>query len=87
MVDKLFTLEDPMSAEDGDFKACINPDSMEILRGYVEPAMKDMPNGYRCQFERMGYYCIDEDSAPGKLVFNRTVTMRDDWAQIQKQEA
>ena len=86
MVDKLFTLEDPMSAEDGDFKACVNPHSMDVLNGYVEPAMRDMSNGYRCQFERMGYYCIDDDSTPDKLVFNRTVTMRDEWVQIQKQE-
>ena len=86
MVDKLFTLEDPMSAEDGDFKACVNPHSMDVLNGYVEPAMRDMANGYRCQFERMGYYCIDDDSTPDKLVFNRTVTMRDEWVQIQKQE-
>lgn len=84
MVDKLFTLEDPMSAEDGDFKACINPHSMDVLHGYVEPAVREMENGYRCQFERMGYYCIDEDSTPDHLVFNRTVTMRDEWVQIQK---
>ena len=85
LINRLYTLEDPMSAPDGDFKSCINPDSMEILQGYVEPSLADKSAGYRCQFERMGYYCIDTDSKPEHLIFNRTVTMRDDWAQIQKQ--
>ena len=85
LINRLYTLEDPMSAPDGDFKSCINPDSMEILHGYVEPSLADKSAGYRCQFERMGYYCIDTDSKPEHLIFNRTVTMRDDWAQIQKQ--
>ena len=85
LINRLYTLEDPMSAPDGDFKSCINPDSMEILHGFVEPSLADKSAGYRCQFERMGYYCIDTDSKPEHLIFNRTVTMRDDWAQIQKQ--
>lgn len=86
MVDKLFTLEDPVAANDGDFKACLNPNSMEILHGYVEPAVAFAAQGYRCQFERMGYFCTDTTSTPDHLVFNRTVTMRDDWVQSQKKE-
>jgi glutaminyl-tRNA synthetase len=85
LINRLYTLEDPMSAPDGDFKSCINPDSMEILQGYVEPSLADKSAGYRCQFERMGYYCIDTDSKPEHLIFNSTVTVRDDWAQIQQQ--
>jgi glutaminyl-tRNA synthetase len=84
LVNTLFTEEDPMANTEGDFKACLNPDSMEILNGYVEPALADVKPGYRCQFERMGYYCVDTDSKADHLIFNRTVTMRDDWAQIQK---
>ena len=87
MVDKLFTLEDPMSTEDGDFKSCLNPNSMEILQGFIEPTIATQTPGYRCQFERMGYFCIDPDSTPEHPVFNRTVTMRDDWMQIQKKDA
>ena len=84
LINRLFTLEDPMSTTEGDFKSCLNPDSMEILQGFVEPSLLDKSTGYRCQFERMGYYCMDTDSKPDHLIFNRTVTMRDDWAQIQK---
>ena len=87
MVDKLFTLEDPMSTEDGYFKSCLNPNSMEILQGFIEPTIATQTPGYRCQFERMGYFCIDPDSTPEHPVFNRTVTMRDDWMQIQKKDA
>ncbi len=85
MVNTLFTEEDPMATPEGDFKSCLNPNSMEILQGYVEPSMADVKPGYRCQFERMGYFCVDTDSTKDHLIFNRTVTMRDDWAQIQKQ--
>lgn len=85
MVNTLFTEEDPMATPEGDFKSCLNPNSMEILHGYVEPSMADVTPGYRCQFERMGYFCVDTDSTKDHLIFNRTVTMRDDWAQIQKQ--
>ena len=87
MVDKLFTLEDPMSTEDGDFKSCLIPNSMEILQCFIEPTIASQTPGYRCQFERMGYFCIDPDSTPEHPVFNRTVTMRDDWMQIQKKDA
>lgn len=87
LINHLFTLEDPMSATDGDFVSCINPASMEICHGFVEESLAALEHGARVQFERMGYYCIDSDSKPEALVFNRTVTMRDDWAQIQKSEA
>ena len=84
LINRLFTVEDPMGAPDGDFKSCINPESMEIVQGYVESSIADAKPGTRMQFERMGYFCVDPDSKPGAPVFNRTLTMRDDWAQIQK---
>lgn len=87
LINHLFTVENPMEGGDGDFKSYINPQSMEILHGFVEPALRNVEPGYRCQFERMGYFCADTDSSPDHLVFNRIVNMRDEWAQIQKQEA
>jgi len=85
LINNLFTVEDPMAGEDADFRAFINPGSMETISSFVEPALADAAAGFRVQFERMGYFCVDPDSKPGTLMFNRTVTMRDDWAQIQKQ--
>ena len=72
--------------EDGkDFTDYLNPDSMEVLTGCrVEPGLIDAAAGTRYQFERQGYFCVDPDSADGKLVFNRTVSLRDTWAKIEK---
>jgi len=83
----LFTRENPMDVEEGkDFKDYIRQDSLEVLDSCkVEPCLKDAGPGDRYQFERMGYFCVDSvDTAPGRLVFNRTVTLRDQWARIQK---
>jgi glutaminyl-tRNA synthetase len=83
----LFTKENPADVEDGKtFKDYINPDSLEILKGCkLEPSLREVEPGARYQFERLGYFCVDsKDSAPGKPVFNRTVTLRDEWARIQK---
>ncbi|MEZ5358366.1 MAG: glutamine--tRNA ligase/YqeY domain fusion protein [Candidatus Zixiibacteriota bacterium] len=88
LYDKLFTKEDPMDEEDGvHFKDAINPNSVEVLTGCkLEPYLGEIEPGTRVQFERMGYFCVDpKDSKPGKPVFNRTVTLRDTWAKIQKQ--
>jgi glutaminyl-tRNA synthetase len=83
MYDRLFTKEDPEEGDDG-FLNCLNPHSLEILNGYVEPALSSPEVGSRYQFERQGYFCTDEDSTDDKPVFNLTVPLRDSWAKIQK---
>ena len=76
-----------MALTDTDFKANLNPNSLETLDNcYVEPSLKNAPPLARYQFERLGYFCVDRDSMPGKPVFNRTVTLRDEWVKIQKRE-
>ncbi len=78
----LFTRPDP--GADGDIMADLNPDSMEVLRRcLLEPALAAAPIGAAVQFERLGYFCADPDSAPGAPVFNRTVGLRDTWAKAQ----
>jgi glutaminyl-tRNA synthetase len=86
MYDNLFLKEDPGQVEEGqDFTANLNPKSLEVLVDCkLEPALADAAPGARCQFERLGYFCVDADSAPGKPVFNRTVTLKDAWAKIEK---
>ncbi len=88
LYEHLFTKEDPEQTEDGqDFTANINPDSLQILTGCkVEPSLKDIEPLQRCQFERLGYFCADADSTAGKRVFNRTVTLKDTWAKLQKKQ-
>jgi glutaminyl-tRNA synthetase len=88
LYDHLFTMEDPSSVEEGkDFTNYLNENSLEALRPcYVEPSLAGVKPGYRCQFERLGYFCVDTDSTKEKLIFNRTVTLRDTWAKIQKQQ-
>ena len=82
----LFTKENPEAGSD-DFKSNMNPDSLEVLPTcYMEPSLKGAQPGYRCQFERLGYFCVDPDTTAEKPVFNRTVTLRDTWAKIQKQQ-
>ncbi|MBS1732293.1 MAG: glutamine--tRNA ligase, partial [Bacteroidetes bacterium] len=81
--DRLFRVENP-SSEDGDFKDYINPDSLKIVTGYAEPSLADAKMSDRFQFLRKGYYCLDKDSKPGMLVFNRTVTLKDAWAKEVK---
>jgi glutaminyl-tRNA synthetase len=86
LYDRLFVKEDPDDVpEGGDFTDNLNPNSLEVLSPcYVEPALKDAPVGSVYQFERLGYFCVDPDSTPQKLVFNRTVTLKDTWAKIEK---
>jgi len=86
MYDNLFTKENPGETEEGqDFTANLNPKSLDILHGKLEPSLAAASVGDRFQFERMGYFCVDLESAPGKLVFNRTVGLKDAWAKIEKQ--
>ncbi|MFN7945558.1 MAG: glutamine--tRNA ligase/YqeY domain fusion protein [Blastocatellia bacterium] len=86
LYDTLFTKEDPNEVEEGqDFTANLNPNSLEALTDCkVEPGLKDAAPGTRYQFERMGYFCVDPDSAPGRPVFNRTIGLKDTWAKIEQ---
>jgi len=82
LYDRLFTVEDPGGENWKDF---INPNSLEVLKNCkVEPSLASANPQDRFQFERLGYFCVDEDSSEGSLVFNRTVTLRDTWAKIEK---
>ena len=85
LYDNLFTKENPDEAKEGkDFTAYLNPNSLTKLAGCkVEPSLKDAKPLSRWQFERLGYFCVDSDSKDGKLVFNRTATLRDEWAKIK----
>jgi glutaminyl-tRNA synthetase len=83
LYDRLFNSESPGAK--GDFKADLNPKSLEVLRECrIEPSVAGAPAGTRYQFERLGYFCVDRDSQTGRLVFNRTVTLKDTWAKIEK---
>jgi len=86
LYDRLFTKANPLDVEEGeDFKSYINPNSLEVLTDCrVEPSLAGAAPGNRYQFMRLGYFCIDPDSSDGKLVFNRTVSLRDSWAKIEK---
>jgi glutaminyl-tRNA synthetase len=88
LYENLFTKEDPNDVEEGaDFMSNINRDSLEVLNSCrIEPSLAGAAPGSRYQFERIGYFCVDPDTTPEKLVFNRTATLRDDWAKIQKQQ-
>ncbi|HTS50084.1 MAG TPA: glutamine--tRNA ligase/YqeY domain fusion protein [Bryobacteraceae bacterium] len=85
LYDNLFTVENPNDAPEGqDFTANLNPNSLEIVPAKLEPSLATAAPGSRYQFERLGYFCADSDSTPHKLIFNRTVTLRDTWAKIEK---
>ena len=86
MYDRLFTKIDPEEGED-DFLDFLNPKSLEILTGYVEPALASTHSRDRFQFERLGYFCTDPDSTGAKPIFNSTVSLRDAWAKIEKKPA
>ncbi|MBL0357911.1 MAG: glutamine--tRNA ligase/YqeY domain fusion protein [Chitinophagaceae bacterium] len=84
MYDRLFKVEDP-SDEEGDFKNYINPDSLQVVKpAYLEPSLKDAALGTSYQFIRKGYFCLDRDSTVERLVFNRTVTLKDAWSREVK---
>ena len=82
LYDHLFTTEDP---SEGDLEDILNPNSLEVLEGArVELNLQDVQPGDRFQFERIGYFCVDPDSSPTHLVFNRTVSLRDTWSKLQQ---
>jgi len=85
LYDHLFIKENPDEEKGVDFKTYLNPNSLEILPFFVEPSLAGAAPGSRYQFERLGYFCVDsKDSSDQALIFNRTVTLRDTWARIQK---
>ncbi len=89
LYDTLFTVESPDNVPEGaDFVDTLNPDSLEVLTDCkLEPSLAGAAPGARYQFERLGYFCADsEDSKPGAPVFNRTVTLKDTWAKIEKKQ-
>lgn len=84
LYDRLFKVEDP-SSEEGDFKDYINENSLEVLPNvYIEPALANAKEGEHFQFLRKGYFCVDKESTPDKLIFNRTVGLKDTWAKEAK---
>jgi glutaminyl-tRNA synthetase len=86
LYDKLFTKADPGDVKEGeDVLSNLNPNSLEIVTtARLEPSLVSAKVGERFQFERVGYFCVDPDSSPGKLVFNRTLPLKDSWAKIEK---
>ena len=83
LYDRLFKVENP--AAEGDLKDFINPDSLQVIeKAYIEPSLENASVYERYQFIRKGYFCIDKDSTPGHLIFNRTVTLKDAWSKEQK---
>ncbi len=85
LYNQLFTVENPDVGDD--LESIINPKSLEVLENcFVEPSLVDAAFGEKIQFERTGYFCVDPDSAPDKLVFNRTVSLKDAWAKIEQKQ-
>ena len=86
LYDRLFVKEDPDDVDGGqDFLANLNPHSLEVLTGcWVEPSLAETKPGSIYQFERQGYFCVDPDAAKGSLVFNRAVSLKDEWARIER---
>jgi glutaminyl-tRNA synthetase len=84
--DRLFTKENPLDLDEGEhFLDYLNPESLQVLTGCkLEPALAEARPGYRCQFERLGYFCADPDSDARRMVFNRTIDLRDSWAKLEK---
>ena len=83
LYDRLFMVENP--ADDGrDFRELLNPDSLKVLKGCkMESYLKSAVEGDKFQFQRTGYFCVDKDSTPGNMVFNRTVSLKDSWAKAK----
>ncbi len=86
LYDRLFTDATPDQHKDRDFMEFLNPDSLEVVEARIEPGLAGAQPGERFQFQRLGYFCVDPDSSEDRLVFNRTVTLRDTWAKIEQKE-
>jgi len=87
LYDRLFTKENPSEVEEGrDFTDYINPDSLKVVNGYIEPYVQGAQVYTNFQFERLGYFTVDPDSNNDRLIFNRTVTLKDTWAKIAQKE-
>jgi glutaminyl-tRNA synthetase len=85
MYSPLLTTDLSKIPADHDWTLYLNPQSLERLIGcMVEPSLRNAATGARVQFERQGYFCLDPDSSPGRPVFNRTVSLKDSWAKIEK---
>lgn len=84
--DRLFTHEAPDADKEVDFKEYINPNSLEVITGYLEPGLKEAKAGERYQFQRLGYFCVDPDTSAENIVFNKTVGLRDTWAKLENKE-
>ena len=88
LYDRLFAVPDPDEVEEGkDWKSNLNPGSLRVITAKAEPSLSRVTPGEKFQFQRTGYFCVDKDSAPGKVVFNRTVTLKDDWAKMKNQQS
>ncbi|HTO36179.1 MAG TPA: glutamine--tRNA ligase/YqeY domain fusion protein, partial [Flavobacterium sp.] len=84
--DRLFTHENPDGDKDIDFKTYINPDSLKTVTGFMEPSLKNAQIGIGYQFQRLGYFSVDRDSTSEKLIFNKTVGLRDTWAKVESKD-
>lgn len=85
LYDRLFTHENPDGNKEVDFKEYINPESLKVITGYVEPSLQAAKELDHFQFQRLGYFCVDRDASAEKLVFNKTVGLRDTWAKVSEQ--
>jgi glutaminyl-tRNA synthetase len=84
LYDRLFTVPSPDTHKEKDFMEFINPDSLKVITAMAEPAMKNLQVGETVQFQRIGYFSVDPDTTDEKMVFNRTVTLRDTWAKLDE---
>ena len=82
LYDRLFTVPSPDTDKEKDFMEFVNTNSLKVITAMAEPAMKNLKTGETVQFQRMGYFCVDPDTTDEKMVFNRTVTLRDTWAKL-----
>lgn len=88
LFDRLFVKESPDDTAEGEtFLDYLNPDSLKVVDGYLEPSLFSAAAGDKFQFERLGYFCVDNESTPDNLIFNRTVTLKDSWAKISAAHA
>ncbi|RRJ94164.1 glutamine--tRNA ligase/YqeY domain fusion protein [Flavobacterium macacae] len=86
LYDRLFTDESPDTHKGKDFLEFVNPNSLQVIKGYLEPSLKEVQNEDKFQFQRLGYFTVDKDSTAEKLVFNRTVALKDAWEEKGKKE-